>query len=114
SRVLGSHGVKPFYLVPRIGTIKRTFVSGGTQPGRIRNILGSLSILVHANGSVSIISAGTGAFYIDTPVAHNPVAFGSGSVTLPSVIKFDASRYVSTGPDVAPSHFSKRLWRRVS
>jgi hypothetical protein len=94
------------------GGYRPTFISGGVQEGRIQNIEGSAAfttISVAFNGNTI-----GGAFYLPTPHRTGGSGQSSPNDNCDNAIGFDASLAVKTGPDVAPSNLSTRLWRRVS
>jgi hypothetical protein len=87
------------------GAINRpTFVSGGMQGDRIRDINGRIGNSIYGT------EPSTGAFYNE-----EFSAVPMGSIVKDSTVRsFAASRVVPTGPDAAPVNLSKRLWRLVS
>jgi hypothetical protein len=91
------------------GEIKKpTFISGGKQDGRIKNITGSL-------GAYYRMNYGAGAF--STPTASAPNSNNAGNVTLNNeghTANFSAGNVVLTGADNAGDNLSKEIWRRVS
>jgi hypothetical protein len=93
---------KPKYCVENIST----FVSGGVQADRIRNITGRFDIYNIQEGLSS------GAFFqknIATKSVLNPDWANYGIV-----LGFDPSLVVPTGPDNAPINLSVRYWRRIA
>jgi hypothetical protein len=92
------------------GGNRPTFISGGAQGDRIRNITGNEAYLMN--------------YYISPPENKGALyRYGNGSTAgLVSGgaseniwrIGLDTSLVVPVGPDNAPSNLSKRLWRRVS
>jgi hypothetical protein len=95
------------------GGFRPTFVSGGVQQDRIRDITGSFFIYSFHTG-MNIIAGQNGAFYKSGNAGFDS-GIASASVNAPiSVTLFSASRQVPTGPDAAPAGLSKRLWRVVS
>jgi hypothetical protein len=95
-----------------------TFVSGGATPGRIPDLAGNIyPILCNTStGAYGMgVSTKTGVFdCIDTANSVAATSSLSYASNKSGGISFAASRVTSTGPDVAPSHLSKRLWRRIS
>jgi hypothetical protein len=84
------------------------FVSGGVQPSRIRNISAGIENgFIRQSGQQDVVL--TGAFI---PI---PASYAAATPLVSVGIQgFDASLVVTTGPDVAGTNLSKRLWRRVS
>jgi hypothetical protein len=97
--------------MPVVERKKPTFISGGVQPDRIRNVKTpgqgiSVTVPIDVTTNYPPFTIGSivhGSGWINTPTsAWNIVATG-----------IDLSLNVSTGPDVAPTHASVRWWRRV-
>ena len=86
------------------GGNRPTFVSGGVQRDRIRNIEGQINAALNLSGF-------SGALYFGTATSTYGIETRSGTV---NAAMLDVSRVVKTGPDVAPANLSIRLWRRVS
>jgi hypothetical protein len=84
---------------------KPTFISGGLQGSRIRDING---------GHVAVLTDNAG--YIAPPFVQREVktSVANGSFYSARLADFVASTVVPVGPDNAPANLSKRLWRRVS
>ncbi|MDR1353663.1 MAG: hypothetical protein LBK05_10320 [Treponema sp.] len=89
------------------GGNRPTFISGGVQGDRIRNIIGD----VFAIGWSASVGA-SGAFFSKGGLGGSYQA--SVSTSNRDGIGFDPSRVSPTGPDNAGTNLSKRLWRRVS
>jgi hypothetical protein len=89
------------------GGFRPTFVSGGVQGDRQRAIYGRIA----GNGLFWSSATASGALYLIS--GQNMRANFVENYDIPSV-GIDSSRVNPTGPDVAPVHLSKRLWRRVS
>jgi hypothetical protein len=90
------------------GGFRPTFIYGGVQDGRIKNIAGTFGAYYRAH-------TGTGVF--STPTASSPNGGNVGNVTLTDngvTVYFSADRVVPTGPDFAGTNLSTRLWRKVS
>jgi hypothetical protein len=100
------------------GGNRPTFVSGGVAQGRIPDLAGNIyaALFNTAGGLFGMgVSTKTGVFdCIDTATNVAATSSLSSSANRPGGISFAARRVTTTGPDVAPTHFSKRLWRRVS
>jgi hypothetical protein len=93
------------------GGFRPTFISGGAQEDRIRDIEG---IIGGANPYPGML-AYAGAFYQTSSAATS----GKYSLATTSTAgnygpAFKAGLVVSTGPDNSPRALSKRLWRLVS
>jgi hypothetical protein len=88
---------------------KPTFVSGGVQGDRIRNIIGH-HLPAYTTGKTQAPTGGV--FYItdSSSIENLPAGTGSGSRRL----LFDPSRVVPVGPDNAGSNIAARYWRLVS
>jgi hypothetical protein len=87
------------------GGFRPTFISGGVQGDRIRNIEGiSASIPNIPENTV------TGPFYLG---GYGSWRSGTGSSEWGTLIRFLLSRSVPTGLDNAPVTTSARVWRRV-
>jgi hypothetical protein len=87
------------------GGFRPTFISGGKQEGRIKNFIGALTCW-NADGNLFKMA-----------IVETTSGIGSGVLwegTSKGSIIFDPSCVVPTGPDVAGTNISKRLWRRVS
>ena len=94
----------------------RTFVDGGTEPDKIKNIYGSFKkpnaggnglLLANDNSLVT-----TGAFSAD----FASQIYSDGAVTGNFVlgINLDASKIVPVGPENSPRTSTERIYRRVS
>jgi hypothetical protein len=92
------------------GGFRPTFVSGGVQESRIKNIEGKLRA-GHAAANFPLVAM-SGAFY-DTQVSPC-YASGTSSADVNCVVGFDPSRVVPTGSDNAPTNLSVRIWRRTA
>jgi hypothetical protein len=84
--------------------IKPTFISGGVQEDRIREIEGHLS----ARERIFVWSEGA---FKDGPISGGVATSGSNNGSTYS--DFIASLVVPTGLDNAPTNVSMRFWRRV-
>jgi hypothetical protein len=87
------------------GGFRPTFISGGRQDDRIREIYGN----PESETSGASTSESTGAF----ETVHSQPS-GYGTLGYSKHVIFKASRVVKTGPDVAGTNVSARLWRRTS
>jgi hypothetical protein len=89
------------------GGNRPTFISGGVQGDRIRNITGHAGII----GSGGAMGAQLDGVFSSDMNYTGPYQWSSGGS---SRSWFNASTVVPTGPDNAPPSLSTRLWRRVS
>jgi hypothetical protein len=90
------------------GGNRPTFISGGVQESRIQDIEGIFG----------------GIYYSGTPTPESGAverievftSVGTGGSLIVGTVKdrFKASLVVKTGPDVAGTNVSTRLWRRTS
>jgi hypothetical protein len=77
------------------------------------NIEGQAAFIGYTNNS-SVLRSGSGAFEMGTYSDGMVIPTESSTVAKYKTLKLNASLSVTIGPDVAPAHLSKRLWRRVS
>jgi hypothetical protein len=90
------------------GGNRPTFISGGAQGDRIRNITGQFGTYYYYG--IQAIGAFRYAVY-GSPI--QAVSDPNNNIVI-ATISFDPSRVVPTGADNAPTNLSTRLWRRVS
>jgi hypothetical protein len=97
------------------GGFKPTFISGGVQGDRIREIKGTADIFPGAtNVGGAAFSGASGAFSLGEQISWivaQGVAEAQGGY---GQLKLNPSAVVPTGPDNAPANLSFRFWRRVS
>jgi hypothetical protein len=96
------------------GGFRPTFISGGVQRDRIRDITGSVNGIASSSNWPTRTDQITGAFKPDSAHYTTTVFRGDSSGWIWSPLDFAASRVVPTGPDVAPINLSIRVWRRVA
>jgi hypothetical protein len=87
------------------GGNRPAFITGGVQQGRIVNIKGGNAVILKDNGGSAT-----------APFTYNEyrTSVANGSFYGAQLSDIDVSLVVLTGPDVAGTNTSKRLWRRVS
>jgi hypothetical protein len=88
------------------GGFRPTFVSGGVQGDRIREMEGTAG----SEGRMGASAFATGVFTASVQSAPSAGDNAGGMYTLNN---FKASRVVPTGPDNAPASTSVRFWRRT-
>ncbi|MDR1507811.1 MAG: hypothetical protein LBI67_11985 [Treponema sp.] len=88
------------------GGNRPTFISGGAQGDRIRNITGTFN----TNNSAGFI--GDGKLFVAAGAAV--VWVGGSQYLANNTIYFNTGMIVPAGPDNAPSNLSVRFWRRIS
>jgi hypothetical protein len=86
------------------GIFNPAFINGGVQRDRIRDLKGTFAPWAGSLNTTGIVRTGES-------VSNNRASSGSSAV---ATVEIDASLAVLTGPDVAGTNQSKRLWRRVS
>jgi hypothetical protein len=91
------------------GGKRPTFISGGVQEGRIRNVRGRTLI------GMSVDSPGMYAAPF-TRIAGSVSSYNMGGTpgTYAGAFGIDLSLSLVTGPDNAPTNVSTRFWRRIS
>ncbi|MDR2019492.1 MAG: hypothetical protein LBQ14_01855 [Treponema sp.] len=96
------------------GGFRPTFVSGGVQGDRIRNIIGTAEVYPWSSG-VSFIMFSSGAFMASRGDSRrlSAVTGADTSGNRASILDMSIDRVVPTGPDNAPANLSAQLWRRV-
>jgi hypothetical protein len=90
------------------GGFRPTFISGGVQEDRIRDIKGTLNSLI-----AYVMTETTGALSWED-VSSTPINFNGANPQRGAVVALDVARVVPTGPDFSPGNLSTRLWRRVN
>jgi hypothetical protein len=95
------------------GGFRPTFISGGVQEDRIREISGYFGIETYNNNQSVYNNHLQGVFEKFDPGIGEFGDFTNISKDHGVNIRFRASLVVKTGPDNAPANLSARFWRRV-